>query len=148
MLKTPVAQVYCSRRLTAEACPYANICEQCDNFVTTTEFIPALQAQLAESPHCKTTPPYAGWDTDVACHARLITSIQTTSIDSTDKSRSTTHDPSPEGQSVEIYLLLHRPAKNSLLQRLHRPRPQRPASPKSRPCPLDHRGERGIDVLR
>jgi hypothetical protein len=26
----------------------ANICEQCDNFVTATEFVPALQAQLAD----------------------------------------------------------------------------------------------------
>jgi hypothetical protein len=30
MLKTRVAHGYCSRQLAAEACPYANICEQCD----------------------------------------------------------------------------------------------------------------------
>ena len=31
MLKTWVAHGYCSRQLAAEACPYANICKQCDN---------------------------------------------------------------------------------------------------------------------
>ena len=41
MLKTRVAHGYCSRQLAAEACPYANICEQCDNYVTAPEFIPA-----------------------------------------------------------------------------------------------------------
>lgn len=48
MLKTRVAHGYCSRNLVAEACPYANICEQCDNYVTAPQFIPALQAQLAD----------------------------------------------------------------------------------------------------
>lgn len=33
MLKTRVAHGYCSRHLAAGACPYANICETCDNFV-------------------------------------------------------------------------------------------------------------------
>ncbi len=41
MLKTRVAHGYCSRDLVADACPYANICEQCDNFVTAPEFTPA-----------------------------------------------------------------------------------------------------------
>ena len=31
MLKTRVAHGYCSRHLAAEACPYANICENCNN---------------------------------------------------------------------------------------------------------------------
>ncbi|HEY6311522.1 MAG TPA: tyrosine-type recombinase/integrase [Streptosporangiaceae bacterium] len=44
MLKTRVAHGYCSRQLAAEACPYANICEQCENYVTAPEFIPQLQA--------------------------------------------------------------------------------------------------------
>lgn len=48
MLKTRVAHGYCSRHLLAEACPYANICEQCDNYVTGPEFQPALEAQLAD----------------------------------------------------------------------------------------------------
>ena len=34
-----VAHGYCSRQLAAEACPYANICEQSDNYATAPEFI-------------------------------------------------------------------------------------------------------------
>ena len=48
MLKTRVAHGYCSRQLAAEACPYANICEQCNNYLTAPEFIPQLQAQLTD----------------------------------------------------------------------------------------------------
>jgi site-specific recombinase XerD len=76
MLKTRVAHGYCSRQLAAEACPYANICEQCDNFVTTTEFVPALQAQLADVTALRDDAAQRGWDTEVARHARVIASIQ------------------------------------------------------------------------
>ncbi|ETZ38826.1 phage integrase family protein [Mycobacterium intracellulare MIN_061107_1834] len=34
MLKTRVAHGYCARHESAGACPYANICETCDNYVT------------------------------------------------------------------------------------------------------------------
>jgi hypothetical protein len=34
MLKTRVAHGYCSRDPAADACPYANICETCPNYVT------------------------------------------------------------------------------------------------------------------
>ena len=47
-LKTGVATGYCSRHLAAQACPYANVCETCDNFVPAPEFAPALRAQLAD----------------------------------------------------------------------------------------------------
>ena len=40
MLKTRVAHGYCSRHEAAGACPYANICETCDNFITGPEFAP------------------------------------------------------------------------------------------------------------
>ena len=75
MLKTRVAHGYCSRQLAAEACPYANICEQCDNFVTTTEFIPELQAQLTDITALRDDATERGWDTEVARHARVIASI-------------------------------------------------------------------------
>jgi hypothetical protein len=75
MLKTRVAHGYCSRHLAADACPYANICEQCDNFVTTTEFIPELQAQLADITALRDDATERGWDTEVARHARVIASI-------------------------------------------------------------------------
>jgi hypothetical protein len=54
---------------------YANICEQCDNFVTTTEFIPELQAQLADITALRDDAAEHGWDTEVARHARVIASI-------------------------------------------------------------------------
>ncbi|WP_411285103.1 tyrosine-type recombinase/integrase [Lapillicoccus sp.] len=75
MLKTRVAHGYCSRNLVAEACSYANICEQCDNFTTSTEFVPALQAQLADVTELHEDAQARGWNTEVARHARVITSI-------------------------------------------------------------------------
>ena len=53
MLKTRVAHGFCARELAAEACPYANVCETCPNFVTTPEFVPAIETQL---PRHRCTP--------------------------------------------------------------------------------------------
>ena len=77
MLKTRVAHGYCSRDLAAEACPYANICEQCDNFVTTPEFIPALEAQLADVQALHDDAAARGWHSETARHARVAASLQT-----------------------------------------------------------------------
>jgi integrase len=76
MLKTRVAHGYCSRQLAADACPYANICEQCDNYVTAPEFIPELQAQLADITALRDDAAERGWHTEVARHSRVIASIQ------------------------------------------------------------------------
>ena len=76
MLKTRVAHGYCSRHLAADACPYANICEQCDNFTTTTEFLPQLEAQLADAHALREDAQARGWDSEVARHARVIASLQ------------------------------------------------------------------------
>ena len=75
MLKTRVAHGYCSRDLVAEACPYANICEQCDNYVTTPEFQPALQAQLADIRTLHDDAHNRGWESEAARHERVIASI-------------------------------------------------------------------------
>ena len=77
MLKTRVAHGYCSRHLIAEACPYANICEQCENFVTTTEFLPQLENQLADVKALQNDAQTRGWDTEIARHGRVIASLQT-----------------------------------------------------------------------
>ena len=53
-LKTRLDRGYCSRHLAAEACPYANVCETCDNFLPGQEFAPALRAQLADVYEIKT----------------------------------------------------------------------------------------------
>ena len=68
MLKTRVAHGYCSRDLVADACPYANICEQCDNYVTAAEFNPQLEAQLADVTALRDDAAKRGWHTEVARH--------------------------------------------------------------------------------
>jgi len=76
MIKTRVAHGYCSRHLAAEACPYANICENCDNYQTSVEFLPQLQDQLADTQALHDDALERGWDSEVARHARLIASLQ------------------------------------------------------------------------
>ena len=61
MLKTRVAHGYCSRHEAAGACPYANICETCDNFTTGPEFATRSRTSSPTSRTCKPTPkPAAG----------------------------------------------------------------------------------------
>jgi site-specific recombinase XerD len=76
MLKTRVAHGYCSRHLAAEACPYANICEQCDNYTTSTEFLPQLEAQLADELALRADAEARSWNSEVARHARVIASLE------------------------------------------------------------------------
>jgi hypothetical protein len=72
-----IAHGYCSRQLAAEAWPYANICEQCDNYVTASKVIPQLQAQLADLTTLRDDAAARGWHTEVARHSRVIASLQT-----------------------------------------------------------------------
>jgi integrase len=76
MLKTRVAHGYCSRELVAEACPYANICEQCENFVTSAEFSPALETQLADVTALRDDARERGWESETARHERVIASLE------------------------------------------------------------------------
>ena len=62
MIKTRVAHGYCSRHLAAEACPYANICENCDNYQTSAQFLPQLQDQLADAQALHDDALDRGWD--------------------------------------------------------------------------------------
>jgi integrase len=64
MIKTRVAHGYCSRHLTARACAYANICEQCDNYTTGPEFTPAINAQINDIKQLETDAKSRGWDTE------------------------------------------------------------------------------------
>ena len=75
MLKTRVAHGYCSRDLVADACPYANICEQCDNYIAAPEFQPALEAQLADIHDLRDDAKARGWESEAARHERVIASI-------------------------------------------------------------------------
>ncbi len=75
MLKTRVAHGYCSRHQAAGACPYANICETCDNFITGPEFAPALRNQLADVQHLHADAQSRGWDSEAARHARVADAL-------------------------------------------------------------------------
>jgi hypothetical protein len=44
-----VSRTPCSRHLAAEACPYANIRENCDSFQTSSHFLLQLQDQLGDA---------------------------------------------------------------------------------------------------
>lgn len=76
MLKTRVAHGFCSRELAAEACAYANICENCPNFVTTPAFTSALEAQLADVRLLRQDAEDRGWSSEVARHQRVVDSIE------------------------------------------------------------------------
>lgn len=76
MLKTRVAHGYCSRHLAAGACPYANICETCDNFVPAPEFAPILESQLADVRTLRGDAAERGWETEVARHGRVVESLE------------------------------------------------------------------------
>ena len=76
MLKTRVAHGFCSRDLAAEACAYANICETCSNFTTTTEFLPAINAQLDDVRQLRDDAQQRGWTSETARHQRVIDSLE------------------------------------------------------------------------
>jgi Phage integrase family len=59
MLKTRVAHGYCSRHEAQGACPYANICETCDNYTPGPEFTEALSDQLETFANSRPTPRHA-----------------------------------------------------------------------------------------
>jgi len=76
MLKTRVAHGYCSRHPAAGPCPYANICEQCDNYVTSHEFSDALTDQLADVTALRDDAEARGWQGEVSRHEKVISSIE------------------------------------------------------------------------
>jgi integrase len=76
MLKTRLAHGYCSREQVAGPCAYANICEQCDNFVPGAEFEPVLRGQLADVVSLRDDAASRGWDAEVARHERVIASVE------------------------------------------------------------------------
>lgn len=76
MLKTRVAHGYCAPELVAEACPYANVCETCPNFVTTTDFVPAIENQLSDIRELRDDADRRGWTGEAARHQRVIESLE------------------------------------------------------------------------
>ncbi|HET8683565.1 MAG TPA: hypothetical protein VFM54_17115 [Micromonosporaceae bacterium] len=76
-LKTRLAHGYCSRHLTAGACPYANICETCDNFVPGPEHLPILHDQLADIRQLHADAQQRGWIDESKRHSRIIDALET-----------------------------------------------------------------------
>lgn len=75
-LKTRVAHGYCSRHLAAGACPYANICETCDNFAPGPEHLPAIHDQLSDLRQLRADAEHRGWGSEVKRHGRVISSLE------------------------------------------------------------------------
>ena len=75
MLKTRLAHGYCSRDPAAGACPYANICENCDNFVPAHDATPVLRAQLNDINALRDDASRRAWDSEAARHDRAAASI-------------------------------------------------------------------------
>jgi integrase len=74
-LKTRLTGGYCSRHVAAEACPYANVCETCDNFVPGPEFALALRAQLRDVRALQDDAERRGWTSEVVRHRRVADAL-------------------------------------------------------------------------
>ncbi len=74
-LKTRLTGGYCSRHLAAGACPYANVCETCDNFVPSHEFVPALRSQLEDIRVLQDDADDRGWTSETNRHQRVIDAL-------------------------------------------------------------------------
>ncbi len=76
-LKTRLAHGYCSRHLAAGACPYANICETCNNFVPGSEHLPVLRDQLADIRQLRADAQQRGWTDETKRHSHVIDALET-----------------------------------------------------------------------
>jgi hypothetical protein len=76
MLKTRVAHGYCSRHQSQGACPYANICETCDNYTPAAEFTAALTDQLADVTTLQADAETRGWTSEAARHRHVADALK------------------------------------------------------------------------
>ncbi len=76
MVKTRLAAGYCARHQAAGACPYANICEQCDNFVPAPDDADILSAQLRDVRTLGHDAATRGWDGENARHSRVADNLE------------------------------------------------------------------------
>lgn len=76
MLKTRLAAGYCARHQAAGACPYANICEQCDNFQPSPDAADILSTQLRDVRTLVHDAATRGWDGEAARHTRVADSLE------------------------------------------------------------------------
>ena len=71
-VKTPLAGGYCLRAPAQGPCSYANICEHCPSFHTTTSYLPVLTAQRDDAAALAADASTRGWDAETERHLRLI----------------------------------------------------------------------------
>jgi hypothetical protein len=76
MLKTRVAHGFCSRDPIAGACGYANICEQCDNFVPDPDRADVLSGQLADVAALRDDAQQRGWTDETARHDHVADALE------------------------------------------------------------------------
>jgi len=76
MLKTRVAHGYCSRHESQGPCPYANICETCDNYTPAAEFEPALTNQLADIRALQADAQHRGWTGEEQRHRHVAQALE------------------------------------------------------------------------
>ena len=77
MLKTRLAHGLCSRDPIAGPCAYANICEQCDNFMPDPQQADILQDQLADIHVLRDDANARGWTDETARHQRVANALET-----------------------------------------------------------------------
>jgi integrase len=75
MLKTRLAHGFCSREPIAGACPYANICEQCDNFVPDPDRVDVIAEQLADITTLRDDAARRGWTGETARQQRVTDAL-------------------------------------------------------------------------
>ena len=71
-VKTALAGGYCLRAPAQGPCSYANICEHCPSFHTTTSYLPTLHTQRGNAALLAKDATTRGWDTETERHLQLI----------------------------------------------------------------------------
>ena len=74
-VKTALAGGYCLRAPVQGSCPYANICEHCPSFHTTSDYLPALTQQRDDASALAEDATARGWDSETERHLKLINRI-------------------------------------------------------------------------
>jgi len=76
MIKTRLANGYCTRHLAQGACAYANICETCDNFTPGATMADIITAQLHDQQALADDAQQRGWASEHARHDHVATALE------------------------------------------------------------------------
>jgi integrase len=74
-LKTRLGTGTCSRHLAAGPCPYANVCETCDNFEPHPGNEHVLRDQLVDIEALVVDAEQRGWTAEIARHGRVVEAL-------------------------------------------------------------------------